>query len=235
MLKTGKKILENKLVKLCFFGDSITEGCFEFNDDFSDTTFKRELGYPYKLQALIKKELNKDVIIINAGKSGNNTVKAMKRFEPEVLAKKPDFCLIMFGSNDVVNIAWKQMDEDTYFTNLKYYFDTLKQNKIEVVFMTPSMMATRDKGTLVNTKYQETLVDCVRLQNDGTVDRFFEKVKEFCHKENVPVVDVYSKWKALEKDGVDIMDLLSNDVNHPTEEMHWLFAQEIYKLLFEAE
>ena len=109
MLDIGKRILNDEKVKLCFFGDSITEGCFEFNDDFSDTTFKRELGYPYKLQTKIKKELNKDVEIINAGKSGNNTVKALKRFQNDVLDKKPDFCLVMFGSNDVVNIYWKQL------------------------------------------------------------------------------------------------------------------------------
>lgn len=233
MFDVGRRILNGENVKLCFFGDSITEGCFEFNEDFSDTTFKRELGYPVKLQKLIKEKIGKDVEIINAGKSGNNTVKALKRFKNDVLDKNPDFVLIMFGSNDVVNIYMKQFDQTTYLTNMKYFFDTLKEKGIEVAYMSPSMMATRDTGKLVNTKYQETLQDCIKIQNDGTVDKFFEDIMTKCHEWDIPVVDVYSKWKKLQDEGVDVTDLLVNDVNHPTEEMHNLFALEIYNKMFE--
>lgn len=232
MLEIGKRIKNNEKVSLCFFGDSITEGCFEFNDDYSDTSFKRDLSYPYKLQSLIKERLNKDVHIINAGKSGNNTIKALRRFNSDVLSRKPDFCLVMFGSNDVVNIEWKEFDQKTYLDNMTYIFNTLRENNIEIACMTPSMMATVDKGTLNNTKYYDMLQDCIRIQTNGTVDKFFDDLNDLCHKMNVPVIDVYSIWKKKYDNGEDITALLANDINHPIEQMHLLFAEEIYKTMF---
>lgn len=233
MLEIGKRIINNEKVSLCFFGDSITEGCFEFNDDCSDTSFKRDLSYPYKLQSLIKERLGKDVHIINAGKSGNNTIKALRRFNSDVISRKPDFCLIMFGSNDVVNIEWGEFNQKTYLDNMTYIFNTLRENNIEIACMTPSMMATVDKGTLNNTKYYDMLQDCIRIQTNGTVDKFFEDLKKLCQKMNVPVIDVYSIWKKKYDEGEDITALLANDVNHPIEKMHDLFAEEIYKVMFE--
>ena len=233
MLNIGKRIINDEKVSLCFFGDSITEGCFEFNDDISDTSYKRDLSYPYKLQALIKERLNKDVYIINAGKSGNNTVKALRRFNSDVLSRKPDFCLVMFGSNDVVNIEWGEFDKETYLKNMTFIFNTLRDNNIEIACMTPSMMATSDKGTLKNTKYYDMLYDCIKIQTDGTVDKFFDDLKVLCKDMNVPVIDVYSIWRRKYEQGEDITSLLANDINHPIEEMHNVFAEEIYKLVFE--
>lgn len=232
MLEIGKRILNDEKVSLCFFGDSITEGCFEFNDDCSDTSFKRDLSYPYKLQELIKNKLNKDVHIINAGKSGNNTIKALRRFNSDVLSRKPDFCLVMFGSNDVVNIKWGEFDQKTYLDNMAYIFNTLRKNNIEIACMSPSMMATRDDGKLKNTKYYDMLLDCIEIQTDGTVDKFFLDLKELCKKMNVPIIDVYSIWKEKYDNGEDVTALLANSVNHPIEKMHNVFAQEIYNTIF---
>lgn len=231
-LRIKDKILNGEVPTLLFFGDSITEGCFEFNEDFSDTTFKPEYAYPSLLKRDIEDKLGKRINLINAGKSGNNTVKALKRFENDVLAKNPDFVLIMFGANDVVNIYWKQFDQNTFYKNMKYFIDELRKRNIEVVLMTPNMMAKYDKGTLVNTKYQETLADCIFLQNNGAVDKFFEDELEFAKNENVDVIDVYSIWKKMDKDGIDTTALLINDVNHPNYKMQQLFADEIYKYLF---
>lgn len=232
MLNIGKRIINGENVTLCFFGDSITEGCFEFNDDFSDTSFKRDLGYPYKLQALIKNNLNKDVHIINAGKSGNNTIKALRRFNSDVLSRRPDFCLVMFGSNDVVNIEWGEFDQKTYLDNMTYIFNTLRENNIEIACMTPSMMATKDDGTLKDTKYYDMLFDCIKIQTNGTVDKFFDDLKGLCKKMNVPIIDVYSIWKKKYDNGEDTTSLLANSINHPIEEMHDVFANEIYKIMF---
>ncbi len=35
--------------------------------------------------------------------------------------------------------------------------------------------------------------------------------------------------------GVDITSILSNKINHPTKELHWLFAFELVKMMFEKE
>ena len=48
----------------------------------------------------------------------------------------------------------------------------------------------------------------------------------------VPLCDVYAKWMAMYRSGVDITDLLSNYLNHPTREMHQLFASSLIDTLF---
>ena len=48
----------------------------------------------------------------------------------------------------------------------------------------------------------------------------------------VPVCDVYAKWMSMYQNGVDITDLLSNYLNHPTREMHQLFAWSLLDILF---
>ena len=140
---------------------------------------------------------------------------------------------MMFGSNDVVNIEWNEFDQKTYLDNMAYIFNTLRENDIEIACMTPSMMATEDNGTLRNTKYYDMLFDCIKIQTDGTVDKFFDDLKNLCKRMSVPVIDVYSIWKSKYDNGEDITALLANSVNHPIEEMHNVFAEEIYKMLFE--
>ena len=47
---------------------------------------------------------------------------------------------------------------------------------------------------------------------------------------NITVCDCYPKWKELSKTQ-DVTMLLCNRINHPTEEMHLLFADSLYKVI----
>jgi len=55
--------------------------------------------------------------------------------------------------------------------------------------------------------------------------------RELCERKNIPVCDCYSKWKELSKTE-DTTMLLANRINHPTKEMHELFAQSLFEMLF---
>ena len=48
----------------------------------------------------------------------------------------------------------------------------------------------------------------------------------------VKVCDCYKLWKKL-SETQDITYLLANRINHPTKEMHELFAQSLYETIFE--
>ena len=52
-------------------------------------------------------------------------------------------------------------------------------------------------------------------------------------KYDVPVCDVYSKWKKLHDHGVDTDLLLAEGVNHPIREMHELFASSLLDTMME--
>ena len=51
---------------------------------------------------------------------------------------------------------------------------------------------------------------------------------------NIPVCDCYAKWKELAKTQ-DTTMLLANRINHPTKEMHELFAQSLFEMIFDDE
>jgi len=55
--------------------------------------------------------------------------------------------------------------------------------------------------------------------------------KRICAEYAVPVCDCYSKWKKLYEMGVDITKLLSNSINHPTRQMHMLFANSLFEMM----
>ncbi|MBQ6708207.1 MAG: hypothetical protein IJM97_04570, partial [Clostridia bacterium] len=46
--------------------------------------------------------------------------------------------------------------------------------------------------------------------------------------------DCYGEWKKL-SETQDITYLLANRINHPTKEMHELFAQKLFETIFDEE
>ena len=70
-------------------------------------------------------------------------------------------------------------------------------------------------------------------QNNGLMDKYMETAKEVARKYDVPVCDVYSKWKKIYSHGVDIDMLLAEGINHPIREMHELFAESLFEIIFE--
>jgi acyl-CoA thioesterase-1 len=74
---------------ILFLGDSLTEG-YGLN---------KEEAYPSLVQKLIKKELDQEVQIINAGVSGSTTSDGIARMK-WYLRKNPDIVFIALGAND---------------------------------------------------------------------------------------------------------------------------------------
>ena len=70
---------------------------------------------------------------------------------------------------------------------------------------------------------------------DGTYELFLDSARELCRERMVPVCDCYRKWKLMHENGVDVTELLANRVNHPTREMHFLFAGMLIDTMFAAE
>ena len=63
------------------------------------------------------------------------------------------------------------------------------------------------------------------------MDTFIYSACDLAKKMDIPVCDCYSKWKELSKTE-DTTMLLANRINHPTKEMHELFAQSLFEMLF---
>lgn len=86
-------------MKIVFFGDSVTEGCFELSfhnvEGVTDIIRDKKSVYHNVLKERIEKEHpGLDIEYVNAGISGNSTVDALKRIEQDVIAQNPDVAVV---------------------------------------------------------------------------------------------------------------------------------------------
>ena len=83
-------------IKDCYnfvvYGDSITKGVVY------DEAKQRYVVLKENFVNLVAN--NVKAAIYNAGKFGNNIIRALQKFETDVLKKNPDILLIEFGGND---------------------------------------------------------------------------------------------------------------------------------------
>lgn len=212
-------------VTIAFLGDSVTQGCFEVyqrEDQSIAPVFEQWNAYHAYLGRILSMLYPKvPVNIVNAGISGDTAERGLERLDRDVLRHAPDLAVICFGLND----AGGGMDGvGRYGEALREIFHRLGVNGIERIFLTPNMMNTRISPHIREKAIRKTAAQTMKIQLDGTFDAYMEEAKRVCGDCGVAVCDCYEKWKLLEKNGVDITELLSNRINHPSREMNWLFA-----------
>lgn len=231
----NKDLYNAKPVGIAFLGDSVTQGCFELyitGKESFQTVFDSENAYHVKLKKMFANIYpNVAINMINAGISGGNASNGLERLERDVLSYHPDLVVVCFGLNDC---SEKPEDLEKYKNALAGIFKKLKEVKTEIIFMTPNMMNTTISCHINNEVIIGLAKRFAHYQNEGILDKFINGAKEVCKIENIPICDCYAKWKKLSMQGVDITDLLSNYLNHPTREMHWLFANMLFNtIMFE--
>lgn len=209
---------------IAFLGDSVTQGCFESyretNGDI-ETYFEQNYAYHRYVQRILAMFYPKvPVNIINAGLSCGNAPQGLERLERDVICFNPDLTVVCFGLNDSTG---GEGNIDLYYDSLVAIFNKLKDSGSEVIFMTPNMMNTHLSAHL-DMELKEAAENCMKIQNEGMLEKYLDKAKTAAKLCDVRVCDVYSKWKTLYENGVNITELLSNKINHPNHEMNWVFA-----------
>ena len=220
-------------IKIAVLGDSVTHGCFELikkGENNFDCIYDYEAVYHRVLSKKIQTVYpNCPISVINAGISGNCATDGANRVERDVITSHPDLCIVAFGLNDSI-----QFEDPNIYTNaLSKIFDALIRSEIECIYLTPNMMCTYKMPELLNDPFLNMMGDkCSASQNNGTLDAFVEAGKALCDEAGVTVCDCYSIWKKLAENGADIPVLLSNRLNHPTREMHFIAADALFKTIF---
>lgn len=222
--------IESAPVTLAFLGDSVTQGCFEIyrNGEKSlETEFRIHDGYHTKLRHLLELCYPAAPInMIHAGISGDNIVTGLERLERDVIAYKPDLTIVSFGLNDCT----RGMEGlDLYRSSLKGILKKLKESGSEVIFMTQNFPADKLSYEVSEPLLKEACVEVVPYFSSFLAH--MDAAREVCKELSVPVCDCSRKWETLRNNGVDIVRLLSNRVNHPVEEMHWLFANSLFEMI----
>lgn len=222
-----------KAPAIAFLGDSVTQGCFEIY-----TNAKNEIVPVFDQSAAYETDFSKimahlypnaPITVINAGVSGNTAAQGLQRLERDVISHKPDMVVVCFALNDSVR-GLNNLDQYVYA--LREIFSKLKENNIEIIFMTPNMMATEVDHRIQPGVIRDAAERCCTAQRDGILDQYIEAARKLCEEQEIPVCDCYRIWKQLNRAGVDTNSLLSNQINHPTREMNWLFAFELVKTIF---
>lgn len=228
----NKDPLANKTVTIAFLGDSITQGCFEIykvGQKGIETIYDIENSYSTKLKKILNTFYPKVAInLINAGISGDNAVSGYNRLQRDILSYNPDLTIVCFGLNDSGK-GIKAIGE--YEDALSKIFKKLKEQNIVTVFMTPNMMNNTISPHIIDDLFLELAQYFKKVQTDNILEQYLEAGKKVAKEYDVLVCDCYEKWKKLSLNGVDTTSLLSNNLNHPTRDMHWLFAWSLAELI----
>lgn len=225
-------LLAAESVTAVFLGDSVTQGCFEVymkRENALETVFDWEESYSNKLKKLIYQIFpNAQCNIIDSGISGDNAVSGCARLERDVLRFSPDLVVVCFALND--STRGEEGLED-YRKALEEIFSRVIASGAECIFMTPNAMCLKKNHEIKDAPIAGAAELCSRIMRDGILDRYIETAKDAAARAGVPVCDCFALWKKMYAYGADPDDLLSNKINHPTRELHWMFAHELLRTL----
>lgn len=251
-----EKLKGRQPVKIAFFGDSVTQGCFEGDWSPEDQQYVYHTRFCNMLR---EKYPHSRIEVINAGTGGNTAGMGLYRIQKDVLDAEPDFCVVCFGINDTSCCALNRLTirmafakdmlaamepnmDRTAFALLKrckpreaYRYamegilDKLEETHIPAMVLTPNRMSLVPLKDRHNPAYLLSAVNGYLTKN-GTMDKMMDIARSVAEAHSVPVADGYAHWKTLEAQGMVTEKSYANGTNHPTRDLH----QELAKVLFEA-
>lgn len=221
-----------KPVTIAFLGDSVTQGCFEVydtGDGACDTVYEPESGYAAKVISILHHLCpGAQINVVPAGISGDNAPNGLSRMERDILPFKPDLTIVSFLLND----SCSGMEKIPQYTDaLQQIFKKLQDAGSEVIYMPSNTMCRKVSPLIREDMFKKLAPDFIKIMEDGVLDAYAEAGKKMAESCGVPVCDCYSNWVDLHRAGIDTTNLLSNQLNHPSRDMHWMFAWELIHVM----
>ncbi len=210
---------EHGPITIVALGDSVTQGCFEPNVIDYDAVYWSVLR-----KKILEVRNYVPVNTINTGIGGSSAPEALPRLDSQVICHNPDLIIVCFGLNDVNG------ELDVYIDALREIFGKCQACGAEVIFMTPNMLNTYVTDDVYE-GYRDYAFETAKMQNEGKMDLFMDSAVALANEMGVTVCDCYKKWKELSKTE-DTTMMLINRINHPTREMHKLFADMLFETIF---
>ncbi len=177
-------------------------------------------------------KLGHSVQVINAGVGGNNTVMARKRFQSDVLDRKPDVVIVQFGINDSAVDVWKKPPATeprialkNYEANLRFFIKSIRDTGAKPILMTPNPLRWTPK---LKTMYGKP--PYIADSKDGfnvLLKTYAAKVRDIAKSENVPLADIYA---AMESGAEEFL----LDGMHPNKEGQQIVANKLKPLIASA-
>ncbi len=211
---------------IAFLGDSVTHGAFEcIQGDTAGCYFDFDAVYHTRLQKMLL-TVNPwlPVSIINAGVAGDRAPTALARLERDVISHRPHICVVNFCLNDLSETV------EEYVAALREIFTRLKDAGIASILLTPSMLNSYVHPDTIP-MYRDYAAVTAAWHNSGHMDTYVDAARVLARELGVTVADAYAVWKDMEASGVDVTESLSNYINHPSRELHQVFADVLFDAL----
>ena len=211
---------------IAFLGDSVTHGAFEcIQGDSAGCIFDFDAVYHERLRRMLL-TVNPwlPVSVINAGVAGDNAIMGLARLERDVISHKPHICVVNFCLNDLSETV------EEYIAALREIFTRLLAADIRPILLTPSMLNSYVHPDTIP-MYKDFAAVTAEWHRSGYMDTYVEAAKALARELGVAVADAYAAWKAMEAEGTDITANLANYINHPSRELHQLFADVLFETL----
>ncbi len=212
-----EKLAAGKPVTIVFFGDSITA---QENKDMRDqkgsfvdrlAAYLKEIHPDRSVPVIprgqpVPEPKDKQIVVAKAGVGGDDTVRALKRIDADVLAHRPDLVVIMFGVNDENRRGdGNSVPVPVYKKNIELMVTKVRAAGGEPLLMTTSMKNRGWVGTV------------------GNLSEYAQAMREVAVAQKACLVDNFTAWEDLPKRGYNYMVFLGNCINHPVDLGHDLF------------
>jgi hypothetical protein len=132
----------------------------------------------------------------------------------------------------VVNFCLNDLSEsvEEYAAALREIFTRLISADIRPILLTPSMLNSYVHPDTIP-MYKEYAAVTAAWHQSGYMDTYVEAAKALAAELGVTVADAYAEWKVLEREGMDVTANLANYINHPSRQLHQVFANVLFEAL----
>ncbi len=148
------------------------------------------------------------VEMTNAGRSGHTTGAGLARIERDVVAKKPDLVVVMFGLNDI-----GQRKPELYRENLRTIVRRCRESGAAVVLCTINSVYANERRSMAK------------------VAEYSQVVREVAKELTVPLADCFAAYEEVRKKGPTEWMLLMSETIHPCMDGHKLFAEVVARTI----
>jgi lysophospholipase L1-like esterase len=208
--KTLAKLRAGEQVTIVAFGDSVTDG--------GGVNHEPKLWYQNQFAVLLKERFPKaNIRVITAGWGGANSKMYLEAppggiydFVRDVLDPKPDLVTIEF-----VNDAY--LDEAGTAAHYAGILERVRAVGAEVILITPHLV-----------RPDWLTSDTLKVDQDPRA--YVRGLRDFAAKNNVALADASKEWCRLWRRGLPYITLLANNINHPDERGHAIFAKTLIEL-----
>lgn len=162
-------------------------------------------------------------LVVNSGIPSNRTDQGVARLHADVLAHRPDFVLIMYGTNDSCYDKGKtgpRLPLEDYEKNLLGIIASIRAAGATPILMTPPPLK-EGWGVPRNVIYREK-------GSNGAILPYVERCRTLAAAEGVPLVDHFQIWSER---GAEPIKALLPDGCHPNAAGHLALSDAILPVL----